>query len=54
MYRAYLRRINIKHRVVYEILEEEKIVKIISMWTHYGFQLSSKYFSYVQQTKQGL
>lgn len=34
---AYSRRINIKHRLVYEILEQEKIVKIISMWTHYEF-----------------
>lgn len=31
------RRINIKHRLVYEVLEEEKTVKIISMWTHYEF-----------------
>jgi len=31
----YSRRINIKHRLVYEILEEDKIVKIISLWTHY-------------------
>lgn len=29
------RRINIQHRLVYEVYEEEKIVKIISMWTHY-------------------
>ena len=34
---AYSRRINIKHRLVYEVLEEEKIVKIISLWTHYEF-----------------
>jgi len=32
---AYARRINIKHRLVYQILEKEKIVKIIRMWTHY-------------------
>lgn len=32
---AYSRRINIQHRLVYEILEEEKTVKIIRMWTHY-------------------
>lgn len=32
---AYSRRINIKHRLVYEILPEEQIVKIISLWTHY-------------------
>ncbi len=34
---AYSRRINIKHRLAYEVLEEEKIVKIISLWTHYDF-----------------
>lgn len=34
---AYSRRINIKHRLVYEILEEEQTVKIISLWTHYEF-----------------
>ncbi len=34
---AYSRRINIKHRLVYEVLEEKKIVKIISLWTHYEF-----------------
>ena len=32
---TYSRRINVQHRFVYEILEEEKTVKIISMWTHY-------------------
>ncbi len=32
---AYSRRINIKHRLVYQILEEEKIIKVIRMWTHY-------------------
>jgi len=32
---AYSRRINIQHRLVYQIYEEEKIVKIIRMWTHY-------------------
>lgn len=32
---AYSRRINIKHRLVYEIFEQEKIVKILRMWTHY-------------------
>ena len=34
---AYSRHINIKHRLVYEVLEEEKTVKIISLWTHYDF-----------------
>ncbi len=32
---AYSRRINIKHRLVYQILEDERIVKVIRMWTHY-------------------
>lgn len=32
---AYSRRINIQHRLVYQVLEEEKIVKIISLWSHY-------------------
>lgn len=29
------RRINIQHRIVYEVLEEEKIIKVYRMWTHY-------------------
>ena len=33
---AYSRRINIKHRVVYQVYNKERIVKIISMWLHYG------------------
>jgi Txe/YoeB family toxin of toxin-antitoxin system len=28
-------RINLQHRVVYEVLEEEKVVKILRMWGHY-------------------
>ncbi len=32
---AFSRRINIQHRIVYQVLEEEKIVKILRMWTHY-------------------
>ncbi len=32
---AYSRRINIQHRVVYQVYEEEKTVKIIRLWTHY-------------------
>lgn len=31
----FSRRINIQHRLVYEVCEEEKVVKILSMWTHY-------------------
>ncbi|MDD4565258.1 MAG: Txe/YoeB family addiction module toxin [Eubacteriales bacterium] len=33
----YTRRINIQHRLVYRVLEEEKIIIIISMWNHYEF-----------------
>ena len=32
---AYSRRINIQHRLVYQVLTEERIVKILRMWTHY-------------------
>ena len=32
---AYSRRINIQHRLVYQILEQERTVKVIRMWTHY-------------------
>jgi toxin YoeB len=32
---AYSRRINIQHRLVYQVLEEEQIVKVLRMWTHY-------------------
>ena len=32
---AYSRRINIQHRLVYQLYEKEKIVKVIRMWTHY-------------------
>jgi len=32
---SYSRRINIKHRLVYQVYETEKIVKIIRMWSHY-------------------
>ncbi|MBS9775502.1 MAG: Txe/YoeB family addiction module toxin [Fusobacterium sp.] len=33
----YSRRINKQHRLVYEVIEEEKTINIISMWTHYEF-----------------
>ncbi|MEI6721872.1 MAG: Txe/YoeB family addiction module toxin [Betaproteobacteria bacterium] len=33
---AYSRRITIQHRLVYQLLKEERIVKVIRMWTHYG------------------
>jgi Txe/YoeB family toxin of toxin-antitoxin system len=32
---AYSRRINIQHRLVYEVIEAEKTVKVLRMWTHY-------------------
>ena len=32
---AYSRRINIQHRLVYQVLEEEKVVKVLRMWTYY-------------------
>lgn len=32
---AYSRRINIQHRLVYEILEEQHTVRVLRMWTHY-------------------
>jgi Txe/YoeB family toxin of toxin-antitoxin system len=32
---AYSRRINIQHRLVYEVVESEQTVKVIRMWTHY-------------------
>lgn len=34
---AYSRRINLKHRLVYEVLEEEQTIKIVSLWTYYEF-----------------
>lgn len=33
---AYSRRINIQHRLVYEVLEYECKIRILRMWTHYG------------------
>ena len=32
---AYSRRINIQHRLVYQIIDDEKTVKVIRMWAHY-------------------
>jgi len=32
---AYSRRINFQHRLVYQVLEDRHIVKVIRMWTHY-------------------
>lgn len=33
---AFSRRINIQHRLVYQVLEKERVVKVLRMWTHYG------------------
>lgn len=32
---AYSRRINIQHRLVYQVLEDEKVVKVLRLWSHY-------------------
>jgi len=32
---AYSRRINIQHRLVYQVVEKEHIIKVIRLWTHY-------------------
>lgn len=32
---AYSRRINIQHRIVYEVFSKERIVRVLRMWTHY-------------------
>jgi Txe/YoeB family toxin of toxin-antitoxin system len=32
---SFSRRISIQHRIVYQVYEKEKIIKIIRMWTHY-------------------
>ena len=32
---AYSRRINIQHRLVYQVYEKERVVKVIRLWTHY-------------------
>ncbi|GJM04548.1 MAG: addiction module protein [marine bacterium B5-7] len=32
---AYSRRINIQHRIVYQVLEIEKAIKVLRLWTHY-------------------
>jgi Txe/YoeB family toxin of toxin-antitoxin system len=32
---AYSRRINIQHRIVYEVFTSEKTVRVLRMWTHY-------------------
>lgn len=32
---AYSRRISIQHRLVYQVLEQDKVIKVLRMWTHY-------------------
>ena len=32
---AYSRRINIQHRLVYQVLKNERVVKVLRLWTHY-------------------
>ena len=32
---AYSRRINVQHRLVYQVFEDQRAVKVVSMWTHY-------------------
>lgn len=32
---AFSRRINIQHRLVYQVLEDDKVVKVLRLWTHY-------------------
>jgi Txe/YoeB family toxin of toxin-antitoxin system len=32
---AYSRRINIQHRLVYQVLQTERVVKVLRLWTHY-------------------
>jgi toxin YoeB len=32
---AYSRRLNIQHRLVYQVIEEKRLIKILRMWSHY-------------------
>lgn len=32
---AYSRRINIQHRLIYQVIDEQKVVKVLRMWSHY-------------------
>lgn len=34
---AYSRRINIQHRLVYQVLEDEQVVKVLRLWSHYDY-----------------
>lgn len=33
---TYSRRINIQHRLVYEVYDDERVVRVLRLWTHYG------------------
>ncbi len=33
---AYSRRINIRHRIVYEVRDSDKVIRVLRMWSHYG------------------
>ena len=33
---AFSRRINIQHRLVYQVVESQKVVKVLRLWTHYA------------------
>lgn len=35
LFELYSRRINIQHRLVYEVVEEKNIVRVLSLWSHY-------------------
>jgi len=32
---AYSRRINIQHRLVYQVIDEERVIKVLRLWSHY-------------------
>jgi toxin YoeB len=34
---AYSRRINIQHRLIYQVLQEEEVIKVLRMWSHYEY-----------------
>ena len=33
---AYSRRINIQHRLVYQVTQDKRVIKVLRMWSHYG------------------
>jgi Txe/YoeB family toxin of toxin-antitoxin system len=35
LFGAFSRRINIQHRLIYQVLEEQNVVKVLRLWTHY-------------------